>query len=86
MADLTVALPGEIKSVFILWRSTALKDIDKVDIPAMVVSDKINHEKRLAFYCVLIWTWTELFHLHLEAPFPGVTYVLETQSLNGCLQ
>lgn len=30
-ADLTVVLPGEIKSIFILWRSTVLKDIDKVD-------------------------------------------------------
>lgn len=48
-ADLTVELPGEIKSVFILWRSTVLKDTDKVDIPAMVVSDEIKHEKRLAF-------------------------------------
>lgn len=48
-ADLTVELPGEIKSVFILWRSTVLKDIDKVDIPAMVVSDDINHKNRLLF-------------------------------------
>lgn len=48
-ADLTVELPGESKSVFILQRSTVLKDTDKVDIPAMVVSDEIKHEKRLAF-------------------------------------
>lgn len=31
VADLTVVLPGEIKSVFILWRSTVLKDMEKVD-------------------------------------------------------
>lgn len=48
-AYLTVELPGEIKSVFILWISTVLKDTDKVDIPAMVVGDEISHEKRLAF-------------------------------------